>query len=308
MKSTVVPEGATVSFSQQQRKSKKHVYYIVEHIFNLYTFLGTIGAQSDIQQKKPAVENKSVTYRVCQQNLNTNQLLPAKQPQIVTSSSKSVLTEVRVIMSCHHVLYTMMTDEKTLTETLSLYRLILEKIRKVSSFPELKAFVYSMSTKTTDKSLFEFLCCLFYIGFTADVKENQRLDAHAKLANSMYEYEKTNSRCSEKLYNRIAAYWHANIKVFFEKVCHGLSEKQAHFSEHAMITFVSNMIQNCNGNQGNQFDEILKNMSLDRESIVKIGCALLVDYHQTNTNITSFTQIPRDNLTVDPAKAKDYVQ
>ncbi|XP_017494624.1 PREDICTED: keratin, type II cytoskeletal 1-like, partial [Rhagoletis zephyria] len=45
MKSTVVPEGATVPFSQQQRKR-------------------TIGAQSDIQQKKPAVENKSVTYRL----------------------------------------------------------------------------------------------------------------------------------------------------------------------------------------------------------------------------------------------------
>ncbi len=306
---TGVPKGAAGPLSQQPPKSKNQVYYIVEYIFNFYAFLGPIEPQLDMHIKKPkpaAVVNSS-SHRFCQQNVSTNQPLPAKQLQTVTSLSKSALTEVRVIMSCHNVLFTMMTNEKTLTETLSLYYLILEKIQKVSSFPELKAFVYSMFTKTTAKSFYEFLCCLFYIGFTADETENSRISSHAKIANLMFKNETSKASQSDKLYRRIVACWQANVKVFFQKVRSNMSEKQAYFSEHALITFASNMLQNCNGNQGNQFDDVLKNMGVDRESIVKIGCALLVDYYKTS-NISSFTQIPRDNFTVDPARTSDYMQ
>ncbi len=214
-------------------------------------------------------------------------------------------------MSCHHVLYTMMTDKTTLKNTLSLYCLILEKIQKVSTFVELKAYVYSMFTETSDKSLFEFLCCLIYIGVTADsYKENSRIDSHKSMANLAYEDKSAKLNHSEKLYHRIAACWHASVKVCFEKLRINVTEKHAYFTEHAMIAFASNMLQNCNGRQGDhaKFETTLNEMSIKREDIVKIGCALLVDYHQTNTSSILFSQLPRDNFTVDPARANDYVK
>ncbi len=276
-------------------------------------FLGSFAPQTDIHVKKPkpAAEVNSSGYRFCRSNRNTKLEVPIKKLQNVTSSSKAALTETRIIMSCHHVLYKMMTDETALKNTLSLYRLILEKIQKVTSFPDLKAYVYSMFTEISDKSLFEFLCCLFYIGVTADsYKENSRIESHKSMANLAYEDISADLKHSEKLYHRIAACWHASVKVFFEKLRINVTEKHAYFTEHAMIAFASNMLQNCNGRQGDlaKFETILNEMSIKREDVVKIGCALLVDYYQTNSNSTLFTQIPRDSFTVDPARANDYVQ
>ncbi len=306
---TEVPEGAIGPFSQlQQSKSKKQVYYIFEYISNFYAFLGPIEPQSNIHSKKPAVEVTSVTprYRQSKRNKNTRPL-QVVEPQNVTSPRKTALTETRVIMSCHHVLYEMMTNEKTLVKTLSLYRLILEKIQKMSSFSDLNAYVYSIFTEPSDKSLFEFLCCLIYIGFST-LKDNiSRENSHSNSANSVYE-DKSKKFHGDKLYQRIAAYWHSNGKVFNKKICRDLTEQQGLFTEHAMILFAINMLQNCNGNQGSQFDSTIEKMGLDRESIIKIGCALMVDFYQINTNTTLFAQIPRKSFSVDPARANDYLQ
>ncbi len=311
---TKIPEGAIgPSSHQQQSKSKKQVYYIVEYISNFYTFLGQIEPKPDIHFKKPksVAEGDSSAYRFHRSNQNTNPEVPIRQLQNVTSSSKAALTEARIIMSCHHVLYTMMTDKTTLTDTLSLYRVILEKIDNVSSFAELKAYVYSMFTETSNKSLFEFLCCLIYIGVTADnYKENGRLKNHKSLANIVYDDKSAKLKHSEKLYQRIAACWHAGVKVFHKKLQRDLTGKQVYFTEHAMIVFAINLLQNCNGTRGDsgKFENLLMEMHIQRDDVVKIGCALLVDYHQTNANSTSFTQIPRNSFIIDPARANDYVQ
>ncbi len=310
---TGVPEGAAGPLSQQPPKSKNKVYYTVEYISNFYAFLGPIEPQLNMHIKKPkpvAVVNSSAN-RFRRSIRNPKLKVPIKGLENVTVSSKSALTEARIIMSCHHVLYTMMTDDKTLTSTLSLYRLILEKIEKVSSFSELKAYVYSMFTETSNKSLFEFLCCLFYIGVTADsYKENGRLEDHNVLANKVYENQSYELRHSEKLYQRIAACWQSDVKVYHEKLHLNVTDKQAHFAEHAMLTFSTNMLQNCNGTQGDfkKLENTLKEMSITREDVIKIGCALLVDYYQTNTNTTAFTEMTRNSLIVDPARANDYVE
>ncbi len=309
---TGVPEGASGPFREQpQSKSKKQVYYIVEYISNFYAFLGSFEPQSDIHVKKPksAAEVSSSAYRFRRSNRNTKALeVSTKKLENVTLSSKSALTEVRVIMSCHYMLYTMMTNEKTLTDTLSLYHIILEKIQKVNSFPELKAVVYSMFTETSDKTLFEFLCCLFYIGFTA-AKDDNRLGRHADLANSVYDNQSFKLEHSEKLYHRIAACWHANVKVYHKNLCRFLAEQQGFFTEYAMIAFASSMLQNCNGRQGDyrKFENTLNQMGIKKEDVIKIGCALLVDFHQTKNNF-SFTQVSRNSFTVDPTRADDYVQ
>ncbi len=273
-------------------------------------FLGSFAPQSDIHVKKPksAAEVNLSAYRLHRSSRNTKLEMPIRQPQTVNFSSKSVLTEVRVIMSCHYMLYTMMTDEKTLTDTLSLYRVILEKIQKVNSFPELKAVVYLMFTETSDKSLFEFLCCLFYIGFTID-KDDTRLEKHANLANNVFKNQSFKLKHSEKLYHKIAACWHANVKVLHKNVCSFLAEKQGFFTEHAMLTFASNMLQNCNMTQGDygKFEDMLNQIGVKRDDVIKIGCALFVDYHQTKNDV-SFTQVPRNSFTVDPARANDYMQ
>lgn len=273
-----------------------------------FAFLGPIEPQSDIHLKKPAIEVTSVAHRYRQPKQSVNKRpLQVENPQNVISSSKSALTETRIIMSCHHALYEMMTNEETLVRTLSLYRLILEEIQKASSFKDLKAYVYSIFTEPSDKSLFEFLCCLIYIGFSTFTEKTSREYDHSNSANSKYE-DQSNQFHGDKLYQRIAACWHANGKVFNNKVCRDLTEQQGLFTEHSMITFAFNMLQNCNGNQGTQFDATIEKMGLDRESVVKIGCALLVDFYQSNIDTISFVQITRNNLITDPTRSNDYVQ
>ena len=102
-----------------------------ESVFHIkIIILGSTEFQSNNQKNKNDSPNNIVEYRFRRYSRNNNQNLKILNHQNVKSSSKTSLIEARIIMSCHNVLYEMMTNQVTLINYLSLYNYVLEKIEK----------------------------------------------------------------------------------------------------------------------------------------------------------------------------------
>ncbi len=295
---------------------KQRVFLGIQDIFLILLFADIIPPQPISQLKKSASESDEVRFKYCLTNKNSlafnKKKLLSEDLSNVTPLGKSVLMETRVIMSSHHVLYSMMTCKKTLESTLRLYYVILERIQTVRTCSELEAFVYSMFTELpNDKSFFVFLYFLIYIGKSTH-KENKR-NKNSDTLRRDRQHERAAKKSTEegkhklpKLYSYIGSCWNASVKVFKQNMFENLTEKQSLFAEHAMITFASNFIQNCNSQQeGLMFEKAMEKMSISRETIVKIGCALLVKFHKSFTNNFECYEIQRSDFTLN---SKEYTE
>ncbi len=231
-------------------------------------------------------------------------LTPALAAQFKPSlpDKASALVEMAVVMSVPSAFFEMYNSEKELQECLLFLNSVDEQILDMyASTVERPAEVYHIFAKTPSTSKHDYIDRILYGGVTTSFA---RFQTHANNATLAF-----NNRLppkNQQLYNHIAGYWNNGIDVFFGKLRSGMTEKQGSFSEYAVISFLQSLAQNDNHLHGNRtpFIKVFDKYKITHEQTVKIGAALLIDYHQKQKRKFHLLQpIPFDHSNMKPNPA-----
>ena len=211
----------------------------------------------------------------------------------------SPLVEMAVVMSVPHAFFEMYDSEKELQECLLFLNSVEELIlRKDANSIERAAEVYHIFAKTPSTSKLDYLDRILYGGFTNTF---DRFRVHAN--NATLAYENRVPHENPKLYKHIADFWNNGIEVFFGQLRSGVTKSQSLFSEYAVISFLQSLAQNDNHLHGSRtpFFDVFSEYKITYEQTVKIGAALLIDYHQKQKRKFHLLQpIPFDHSNMKP--------
>ncbi len=228
-------------------------------------------------------------------------LTPALGAQLKPSlpENASPLVEMAVVMSVPHAFFEMYDSEKELQESL----LVLDSIEELllgkdaSSFTR-PAEIYHIFAAVPSTSKFDYLDRILYGGYTTSF---ERLQRHANNATLVFENRVPHE--NPKLYKHIADCWNNDVEVFFGLLRIGMTEKQGWFAEYAVISLLQSLTQNHNQLHGSTtpFRKDLAEYTITHEQTVKIGAALLIDYHQKQKRKFHLLQpIPFDHFSMKP--------
>ncbi len=228
-------------------------------------------------------------------------LTPALAAQLKPSlpDKTSALVEMAVVMSVPSAFFEMYNSEKELQKNFlvldSIEELILGKDANSFIFP---AEVYHIFLAVPSTSKHDYLDRILYGGVTTSFS---RFQVHAN--NATLAYTNRVPHENPELYKHIADCWNNDIEVFFGQLRKNMTNKQGSFSEYAVISFLQSLVQNHNRMHGNRtpFIDVLDKYKITYEQTVKIGAALLIDYHQKQKRKFHLLQpIPFDHSIMKP--------
>ncbi len=247
----------------------------------------------DLNRQRLTVQSTSVAPGVPL----TPELAAQLKPSLPDNASPFV--EMAVIMSVPHSFFEMYNSEKELQECFLFLDSIEELIQNIDDDTFLRfAEVYHIFAQVPSTSKFDYIDRILYGGFATTFA---RFQAHAN--NAILAYENRVPHDNPKLYNHMADFWNNGIDVFFGQLRKNMTNKQGAFSEYAVISFLQSLAQNDNHLHGNRtpFIKVFDKYKITHEQTVKIGAALLIDYHQKQKRKFHLLQpIPFDHSNMKP--------
>ncbi|MGE9615844.1 MAG: hypothetical protein ACQPRI_06035 [Solitalea-like symbiont of Tyrophagus putrescentiae] len=196
-------------------------------------------------------------------------------------SASSVLVETRVIMFSHYFLISMIKNEKILEKYLTYGEIIRAQLQnKEEKLSEYKATTYLFFSDPQSTSIYDFINNIFYIGET-EQPQNKRLHQHELEIEKAY---KNDGDICLPIYKHASLCLKNNINVFYRPFKFMINKDQSFFTEYSTIAFVRSFLQNQNQKHGNtkSFKNILSEKKIKHKTIVKIGCAEIIDFHRQN--------------------------
>ncbi len=229
--------------------------------------------------------------------LLTPELAAQLKPALPENASSQV--EMAVIMSVPHAFFEMYDSEDQLQKCFRIMATVDEHLRRiVFKSSNQTAEVYHIFAKPPSTSKFDYIDRILYGGFTTSLF---RLKSHVDFANAAFKNRKPLK--NEKLYQHIADCWNNSIEVCCSSLKSDMTETQGYFSEYAVISFLSSLVQNHNHSHGSTtpFKDFLDEYDVSQKQIVKIGAALIIDYHQKQKRKFHLLQpIPFDRSNLKP--------